>query len=218
MNKRKLVTSLLLAISVSSCGHSTSSKSDSTLVGEKYLLLEDRSRLEELRKEVPKEKKIENDEVALNLQWMNEVKLNPSDIRSKFSDRVSKNRNSFNRDLNSVREEFTKAERQKREEFNNNMGSERAAISSRKKSFNEKKVLYDELENKRKDFSAKQKLERDTFEEELREKRKSFEDYIKQKTDTFNMDLKTYTVEFNERKKVENQVKKNLVKQPAREP
>lgn len=209
MKKTLRVLIVLLSSCICSCANTEENNQNPPLVEDKYRLMEDREKIEELRKDIPVEKRKENDEIAFNLQWMNEIRLNPSDIRSKFSQHLSRKRNLFNKDMTTARTEFSKEEKRKRDEFNQMMNQERATIARRHKNSKSKKELLDELDYKRKDFSAKQKLERDTFEEEVRDKKKAFEDYWKQRSDSFNADLKAYTLEFNEKKKVEKQIEKN---------
>jgi hypothetical protein len=83
---------LVLAIFVTACS-STSNPPDNVyrtgqdnrpLVDDKYSLQADRKALEEMRAQIPPEKKRQNDELALTLGMMSEVKKSPSDVRSQF--------------------------------------------------------------------------------------------------------------------------------------
>lgn len=182
---------------------STEKKSETpTLVEDKYRLKEDRDAIETLRADIPEEKRQQNDEIALNLKWMNEKKMTPSAIRSSFSQIVAKKRKIFNQDINKSRQEFSTTEKAKRKEFDDKMRLERESIRAYKKSNSkEKKQMMENLEIKRKEFNLSQKSLRDTYEEEVKDKKKSFEDYMKQRNDEFNADLKIYTIEYNEKKK-----------------
>src|SRR5688572_12945619 len=74
------------------------------LVDSKYSLSADRAALEEMRKDVPEEKKQENDELAYLLKLTEEVKRPPSEIRTQFDSVLRKKRELFNKDLKKERE------------------------------------------------------------------------------------------------------------------
>jgi len=193
-----------------SCSSTEEKKISSPLVEDKYRLKEDREEISKLRSEIPEDKRQENDEIALNLKWMNEKRLTPSEVRSRFSQLASRKRRVFNQDLNKGRQEFSNQERKTRKEFDLKMKDERDTIRGyTKRTSKEKKELIDELEIKRKEFNLSQKSQRDAFEEEVKDKKKSFDDYMKQKQDEFNADLKTYTGEFNDKKKEEKEKQNN---------
>ena len=54
---------------------------------------------------------------ALFLQLLGEIKLPPSDVRSKYDRIARKKRDEINRDLQKEREKFTQTERKARDEF-----------------------------------------------------------------------------------------------------
>jgi len=60
-----------------------------------YRLKEDRSHLDELRKDVPEDVKEKNDETAYILNLMNEGKTEPNDVSSRFNTGVRKKRDLF---------------------------------------------------------------------------------------------------------------------------
>lgn len=168
---------------------------------ERYSLIEDRAKFDELRKEVPTETKARNDEKALYMEWMAGYQREPSDIRSKFSSLVSKKRENFNKDMAKIRDEYNKSETKKKEAFNKELASERAEIKDQKMSREERTEAYGKIDSKRKDFYAQLREDRDSFEADYRQKRKDFEEYIKERTDIFNGELKEYTAKFNDLKK-----------------
>lgn len=168
---------------------------------ERYSLAEDRAQFDELRKSVPEDVRVRNDEKSLYMQWMADYTMDPSAVRSKFSSLVSRKREAFNKDMNKIRDEYNKDERKKKEEFSKKSAEERQDIKDQNVSREKRTELYNEHDAKRKDFYAQLREERDSFETDYRQKRKDFEEYIKEKSDIFYAELKNYTVKFNELKK-----------------
>ncbi len=168
---------------------------------ERYSLTEDRSKFEELRKDIPAEMKSRNDEKALYMEWMAGYEREPSDIRSKYSALVFKKRENFNKDMNQIRDLYNKEETKKKDAFSKAIAEERNEIKDQKLSREERTEAYNKIDTKRKDFYAELREDRDSFEADYRQKRKDFEDYIKEKSDVFNAQLKEYTAKFNDLKK-----------------
>lgn len=170
-------------------------------VEEKYRLTEDRKKFEDLRSDIPEEKKIENDEEALVQKLMGEIKHSPSQARDKFDTLARKRRESFNKDMNKVREKFNTEERVSREAFNKSVEKERSQFQRTKRSSEQRKEFFDDLDERRKNFNADVKSKRDDFEAEVREKRRDFEDYMREKTSNFNQEHRVYTQRWNEYQK-----------------
>lgn len=173
-----------------------------TRLNERYSLKEDRAKFDELRKDIPADKKSANDEKALFMEWMsNDLVREPSDIRSKYSTLVMRKRENFNNDMNKIREQYSKEESKRKDTFNKVLAEERAEIKDKNVSREQRTELYSELDSKRKDFYAELREDRDSFEVDYRQKRKDFEEYLKEKSDIFYAELKEYTLKFNEAKK-----------------
>ena len=168
---------------------------------ERYSLVEDRAKFEDLRKDIPTETKIRNDEKALIMDWMADYQKEPSDIRNKFSTLVMRKRENFNKDMNKIREQYSKEETKKKDAFNKSLAEERAEIKDQKVTREKRTELYGEIDGKRKDFYAQLREDRDSFETDYRQKRKDFEEYLKERSDSFYAELKDYTLKFNELKK-----------------
>ncbi|MES2802885.1 MAG: hypothetical protein V4654_10360 [Bdellovibrionota bacterium] len=168
---------------------------------ERYSLVEDRAKFDQLRKDIPIETKIRNDEKALYMEWMAEYKRDPSDIRSKFSALTMKKRENFNKDMNKIRDQYSKEESKKKDVFNKELAEQRNEIKDQKVTREKRTEMYSEIDGKRKDFYAQLREDRDSFETDYRQKRKDFEEYIKEKSDIFYAELKEYTVKYNELKK-----------------
>lgn len=168
---------------------------------ERYSLVEDRAQFDELRKDVPTETKIRNDEKALIMEWMADYKKDPSDVRNKFSTLVMRKRDNFNKDMAKIRELYSKEETKKKDAFNKALSEERAEIKDQKVTREKRTEMYGQIDGKRKDFYAQLREDRDSFETDYRQKRKDFDEYIKERSDSFYAELKEYTFKFNELKK-----------------
>lgn len=196
---------LLAAACASSPGPETV---DRPIVEDKYKLSADRQALDELRAQVPEDKRRENDEIAFALQWMGEVKRPPGQIREKFNSAVSKRRNEFQKDMNKRREEYVKKERAARDAFQKDQENARQDFRSRKSTADERKSFFDDLDARRKDFYTDQREKRDAFESDMRDRRKNFDDYIRERTSEFNQEHRAYVKRFEDWKKDQERKKK----------
>jgi hypothetical protein len=175
------------------------------LVDDKYILKSDRQKLEDLRKEIPQNKKNENDEEALFAQYFSEVKKEPSFIREQFSKLVSKKREVFDKDLRKERDLFSKKEQKDREEFLKNQDRLKKEFSKDKKTREESNEFYKNLNDKRNEYFSSSREKRDDFEADVRDRRKNFEDHVREKQNSFNQQIKEYTLKYNELKKQQDQ-------------
>lgn len=175
---------------------------NTTRHNERYSLSEDRAKFDDLRKDIPEDKKTANDEKALFMEWMSsDLVREPSDIRSKYSALVMRKRENFNKDMNKIRDQYNKEESKRKDEFNKALAEERAELKDLKVTREKRTEMYSEIDGKRKDFYAQLREDRDSFETDYRQKRKDFEEYLKEKSDIFYAELKEYTAKFNDAKK-----------------
>lgn len=177
------------------------------VVDSQYMLSADRQKLEELRQEIPLEKRQENDEEAVILQLFSEVKRSPAEIRAAFDQMLRTKREKLDRDLRQERENFNLNERRQREEFLKRM------TQVREKQL--KTLPRDRRSNFLKDQDAERKIyfsneheKRNDFESQIREKRKNFEDYARAKTNEFNAEMRSYQKRFDEMKKKSSDAEK----------
>jgi hypothetical protein len=177
------------------------SRVDAPLVDEKYSLTSDRKELDELRKNIPEEKKKENDELAFLSQLFADQSKSPSQIREKFDSLLRKKRDLFQKDMSKARETFVKDERKRREAFNKEQEEARNDFKKHKSSREQNSEFYSNLDGKRKDFSAAEREKRDEFESDMRDKRKNFEDYARERSSEFNQELRAYTKTYDELQK-----------------
>ncbi len=176
---------VLVGILLTSCA-SADQYQDRPLVQPDYKLQEDRKAFEELRSEVPEDKKTENDELAYMEKLFENPLEQPNRIRDRFYKLISKKRDKFSKDLTKKREAYVKVERKDRDQFTKELEAQRKDFKSKKTEADERKNFFADLELKRKDFYANQKEKRDEFEAQMRDDRKNFEDYSRDKTNDFN--------------------------------
>lgn len=198
---------------------STEPDNEPVLVDEKYKLSSDRQAFDEIRKDVPTEKKQENDELALILSLTQEVKDPPQKIRDRFDTLLRKKRSLFQKDMDKSRDQFSKNEKKSREAFNKEQEKLRKDFGSQKHNREESQEFYLAQEDRSKEYNSQARESRDNFEEEMRAKRKNFDDYAKEKSNEFNQEMKSYTKRYEEWKKqkatekLENESKKNELKE-----
>lgn len=172
-------------------------------VSEDYKLKEDRQQFEQLRSEIPSDKREQNDEKALFAEWMSEVKKPPEVIREKFNTIVRKKRELFNKDMGYTRDQFSKSEKKLKEEFNSKYDERKNEIKDSDDPREKKNKYFEELESERRDFTSELRQKRDDFEIDSRQRRKDFEDYIKEKSDEFSSELKMYQIKWKEKQSLE---------------
>jgi hypothetical protein len=191
------------------------SNTPSGLVDSKYSLSSDRQAFDDIRSSVPEQKKRENDELAFVLNLLSEVKLPPSEIRSKFDSVVRKKREVFDKDARKEREEFNKQERQKRDDFLKNQDLARKEFNAVKHSKDERDRFFASNDEARKTYFANQREKRDDFESSMRERRKNFDDYIRERQNYFNQELRSYSKKYEDLKKAERKNQNSSLNYPG---
>ncbi|MEZ0390871.1 MAG: hypothetical protein ACAH59_01555 [Pseudobdellovibrionaceae bacterium] len=180
------------------------------LVEDKYSLQADRQAMDQLRAGVPADKKRENDELALILGLMSEVKKPPTEIRQQFDSLLRKKRQQFDKDISKERETFTKEERKKRESFLKDQQQSRDSFNREKHTRDEKNQFYKELDEKRPEFFSVERDKRADFESDVRERRKNFDDYVRSKQNDFNQEHRAYSKKYDDWKKQEREKEKPI--------
>lgn len=148
----------------------------------------DQASVEELRKNIPQQKRIENDQLKEILSLMGEVKEEPNRIRSRFNKVMRKRREVFRRDHRRKRDDFSKAEKKTKSQFLKSLYKERDEFKKQKGIEREE----------RKEFFAKQDLKRKDFFADLRDKRKDFESEMSQVSKDFNAEVREHTRHFQQ--------------------
>lgn len=197
-----------VALGLAACASKQEDPVNKPIVDEKYKLSADRKAFQDIRAQVPEDRRRENDELAFMLQWMGEVRQTPSEIREKFNAVVAKKRAEFQKDMDRKRAEYVKSERIAREDFKKDQESERANFKNRRTTPDERKSFYEDLEGKRRDFYSSEREKRDAFESDVRDQRKNFDDYVREKTSEFNQEHRAYSQRYDDFKKEQARLKK----------
>lgn len=171
---------------------SKTSSVDAPIVQDQYRLKEDREAFAEIRKEVPEDKKSQNDQQALILNMMSDLTHTPDEIREKFDSLATKKRDLFQKNMDKHREEYVKKERRDRERFTKKAETDRKKFTEGKRSTEEKLEFFADQDTQRRSFYSDQREKRDEFEANVRDQRKNFDDYIRAKTMEFNQEHRAY--------------------------
>ena len=208
---------LLFQMSCANSPTNTYRSSDESrpLVDDKYRLTADRQKFDEVRAQVPDNKKTENDEIAFILQLMSDPSKNPSSVREKFDSALSKKREKFSKDIQREREDYTKKERQERELFLKKMEDERKDFLRSKHGKEERDDFFNRQDEKRKDYFETQRERRNDFEADVTERRKDFEDYARGKASEFSQEYRAFQRRHDEYEKGKEKAKTPEAAQPA---
>lgn len=150
-------------------------------------LKEDKSAIEELRKDVPEEIRKSNDRLAEVLKRWKISKMAPEELRSRFNDEIRKMRENLDKKQRRLREDFQRQQTDKRRAFQDEKKEERDDFYSTKPS-----------SDRRSAFNQKQSLERDRFNADLRDERDRFEGDMKDERKIFEADIASRWTEFRQ--------------------
>ena len=156
----------------------------------------DREALAELRKEIPEQKRQANDELALVLQLMGEVKLKPSDVQSRFQLTVQKQRTEFRNKVAGLREAFRAAESERKEDFLSEQKAEREKFKSKKAASKIVREFYAAQDRERQAFFANERDRRKDFESEVATQSQDFDSYMREKQKEFAEQQRLYSARF----------------------
>jgi len=188
---------------------------------EEISLKEDRDALEELRKEIPDERKLLNDQLAAIIKDMNSEKnLEPSSVRSRFQREVRLRRERLDQKLRRDREQFNQDEKIKREKFLEELKTERqaytrralSATGDREEARRLREKFYQDQDVRRRQFFAQQTDQRRDFESQQTSERRDFEAYIREITNQFNHEWRNYSRLYQERRQAEGLKKRQMPK------
>lgn len=168
--------------------------------GETLNLDGDRQALDELRKDVPEEKRKENDDLAFLLELFARDDQDPAKIREKFDSTLRRRREVFDREMKKERETFSRAEKDRRDQFLAAQSAERETFKSRKTSSEVSRKFFKELDLKRTDFFQAEREKRNDFESDVRDRRKRFEDFVREKQTWFSQEHRAYKKKYDEKK------------------
>ncbi len=183
-------------------------------------LAADRTEYDKLRKDIPEEKRQENDELALILQSIHQnsgSNEEPGRIRERFNRVMRDRRDKHDKNLRKRREEASKADKAKRDEFLNAMKKDRATYmntKSKKATPSERQAFFTEQEQRRQAYFSAEADRRREFESIISDERRTFEDQARETTNRFNEEMRNYTTAYYDRKKAET-LKKATEKKAA---
>jgi hypothetical protein len=175
---------------------------------EEVSLSEDRRHLEDLRTDIPEEKRERNDEFAFIMKLMGEIKSKPYEVRSKFNREVRKRRERFNRIMRKKREAFRKEQKKLRDDFQKKMKEEREEFTAGKHSREEISDFYNEVSEKQNDFYAEQRDVSRTFNMEMNEERREWEERARERRRQFDEEHRKYSKRYGEYEKKQKEYKK----------
>ena len=168
---------------------------------EEMSLKADRDELAELRKQIPEETRVANDELALNLQLMKQGAERPDVVHSKFSSLVEKRRTSFRKKVQKLRDDYRNYETKRRDAFLNSQKLKRSNFNSVKRTTEETKEFFAAQDKARQNFFADERDRRANFESEMTAQSRDFDSYMREKHNEFNEQYRLYSKSYYEKKK-----------------
>lgn len=180
---------------------------------EEVSLKADREKLAELRKDIPKEQKVFNDELAMDLELLTKAEKKPTRIRSEFQRQVSRLRNNFRKKSTRIRKDFRDTQKKQRDEFLKKLKEDRELFSSKKPEREKTKAFYAKQDVERKDFFAEQKDQRKDFDSKMRQKSKDFNANMRERVRQFEEQLRLYKKNYSAKQKEEREKKRRARQQ-----
>jgi hypothetical protein len=167
-------------------------------LAEEASLSEDQKELEELRQNVPEDRRQQNDELREILSFMGELKDPPHRVRERF-DRASRRvREKHRKEVQRAREAFNKQEKEYRDTFYKKLKHEREDFLSSKPTREKRQKYFDEQDTQRRDFQADERDRRHQFTSDLKMKDDDFNQRLRDLTTEFNQEYKNYVRRYNE--------------------
>jgi len=161
-------------------------------------LKEDRRAIEALRKDIPPDKKTENDRLAEMLKRWQEVKMSPDELRDRFDNELRKSRTKFEKQISRKREAFNSEIKEEREKFRDKQKEERDDFNGHKVSEEKRRAFYDRQDDERRKFEEDLKDKRDDFEDNLKEERKDYDDIVTNLRSEFHSEFPEYQRKYKE--------------------
>lgn len=158
----------------------------------------DREELAELRKAIPEEKRQANDELAVLLGLLGEVKLRPSEAQERYQRLTLKRREQFRKKVAKLREDFRREESRRKDKFLKAHSSARDEFKKGKPERERTKEFYDEQDRNRRDFFSSEQERRKDFESEIQTQSKDFDSYMREKQKEFSEQMRLYSKRFYE--------------------
>jgi hypothetical protein len=190
-------TLVLFSVGCTSVHERSSSRSDDVS------LKEDQDRLNEMRKDIPEEKRKTNDRLGEMLKEWKDSRMPPERLRDKFSDAIRKQRTEIEKRHKREREDFTRAWQDKRKAFQDKQKDAREDFLSTKPKSEKREQFISRQSEDRDRFNSDARDVRDEFEERTRDERKEFESDISDRWSEFRSEYPEYVKAYNEAKAAE---------------
>jgi hypothetical protein len=163
----------------------------------------DRSQFKELRKDIPLEDQIRNDELATILQSMNKPEEDPYRVRDRFNTLVSRKREKFNKFIQKERDTFNAQQKTQRDQFLATISEERKKWTGKKHTSAETQEFYAKLEARRSQYTSEERDRRSEFDAAVRDRRSSFDENVRGITQKFNDEHRRYSQNYMEYRKAQ---------------
>ena len=165
----------------------------------------DQKSIEQLRQNIPAEKKADNDLLKETLGMMGEVKYPPQKHRDKFNKQMREIRNDRRKSDRKLRDDFRKKERKDREAFQKAHRQRREKFNKLKMDRDQRREFYNEQDEIQKDFFAGQRDARKEFDADMRTKTSDFNAYLKERQDEFDAEYRVYSKKYSDYQKPRTQ-------------
>jgi len=164
---------------------------------------EDQDKLNEMRKDIPEEKKKTNDRLGEMLKRWKDDRMAPERLRDKFSDEIRKQRTEIEKRHKREREDFTRGQQDSRKAFQEKQKDAREDFLSSKPKSEKREQFISRQGEDRDRFNSDAHDARDEFEERIKDERKEFESDISDRWSEFRSEYPEYVKAYNEAKTAE---------------
>lgn len=166
-------------------------------------LAKDRDELAKFREEVPAERKQDNDDLALILDYFKDIRRDAAQIRNQFNQSIRSKQERYRKKVRELRDQYSKRERREREEFLRQHKQERDEFTKRQHDKHERDKFFADQDMKRKEFFANARDQRKEFEAQLQSSQKDQDAYFKEKRKIFTEEMRGFTERQRDWKKQE---------------
>lgn len=204
VGKKLLVIILMLsgcALKTKERSQGASSELDAN--SEEVSFLSDNKEIEELRKNIPEQKKADNDLLRETLMLLGTVEKPPHKHREHFDNLIRRIRNDHQKKMRKAREDYSRKEKNAREDFLRKLKEEREDFNSDKPDRLKRERFIQEQERRRRDFTANERDKRQQFDGDMRQKESDFSALMRDRTNEFYRELKLYEKRYTEWKRAE---------------
>jgi len=176
---------------------------------------EDQEKLNEMRKDIPEERRKSNDRLSEMLKRWKDDRMPPERLREKFSDEIRKQREAIEKRHKREREDFTRSQQDQRKAFQEKQKEAREDFFSSKPKSEKREQFVNRQGEDRDRFNSDAHDARDEFEERIRDERKDFESGISDRWSEFRAEFPEYSKAYNDAKAAEEKRRQEGHSPPA---